>query len=215
MIHDLPLCIIVGAAPVRLPALVKGEGDLLIAADGGLAACRAAGLAPELVVGDFDSLGAPPQGENVVRLAVEKDDTDTAHAAELAFARGYRRFLLFGGLGGRRMDHSFANFALAASLARRGARCWLMGDGVTVTAIHNDTLRFPAGLRGDVSVFPFGGEARGVTERGLSYGLDGATLAGDCALGVSNAFTGEAAEITVAEGTLLIFYSGDDPKGLF
>lgn len=207
-----PVCYIVGAAPAHLPALARQEGDLLIAADGGLAACGAAGLAPDLIVGDFDSLGAVPEGENTVRLSVEKDDTDTAHAAELAFARGYRRFVIFGGLGGVRMDHSFANFALAAALARRGARCWLVGEGVVVTAIHNGALRFPAGMAGDVSVFPFGGGARGVTETGLKYGLRDADLAGDCALGVSNSFTGAAAEVAVTEGTLLLFYRGEYPE---
>lgn len=215
MSHALPTCFIVGAAPTQLPPLRRGENDLLVAADGGLTACRAAGLSPDLVVGDFDSLGAAPEGENVVRLAVEKDDTDTAHAAELAYARGYRRFVLFGALGGSRMDHSFANFALAASLARRGARCWLVGEGQLVTAIHNDALRFPAGRRGDVSVFPFGGAACGVTEWGLKYALDDAGLAGDCALGVSNALTGAAAELSVRAGTLLIFYSGGYPNDLF
>lgn len=208
----LPTCFIAGAAPMQLPPLVPCAGDLLIAADAGLAACRTAGLTPDLIVGDFDSLGTVPEGENIVRLPVEKDDTDTAHAARLAYARGYRRFVVFGGLGGARMDHSFANFALAASIACRGARCWLIGDGTIVTAIHNETLHFPVGLNGNVSVFPFGGEARGVTETGLQYTLRDAVLAGNCALGVSNAFTDAAGEITVEDGTLLIFYHGQYPE---
>lgn len=210
-----PLCYIVGAAPARLPPIEKRGEDLLVAADAGLAACRAAGLVPDLIVGDFDSLGSPPEGENVVRLAVEKDDTDSAHAAELAFARGYRRFVLFGGLGGARMDHSYANFALAASLARRGGRCWLIGEGCIVTAVHNGAFAFPAGLRGDVSVFPFGGEAAGVTEEGLKYVLRDAELAGDCALGVSNSFTGAAGRVEVRRGTLLLFYRGTYPEDLY
>ncbi|MGM9662347.1 MAG: thiamine diphosphokinase [Oscillospiraceae bacterium] len=210
-----PVCYIVGAAPARLPNIEKRPEDLLIAADAGLSACRAAGLIPDLIVGDFDSLGAAPQGENVVRLAVEKDDTDTAHAAELAFERGYRRFVLFGVLGGPRMDHSYANFALAASLARRGGRCWLIGEGCIVTAIHNGAFSFPAGLQGDVSVFPFGGEAMGVTEEGLQYSLWDARLAGDCALGVSNAFTGKAGRVEVRRGTLLLFYRGTYPENLY
>lgn len=215
MPHSLPICYIIGAAPAKLPHIEKRDGDLIIAADAGCAACEAAGLIPDLVVGDFDSLGAVPEGENVIRLQVEKDDTDTAHAAELAFEKGYRRFVIFGALGGSRMDHSFANFALAASLAARGARCWLMGDGSVVTAIHDDTLSFPAGLSGDVSVFPFGGEAFGVTEEGLKYSLWDARLAGDCALGVSNSFTGKAGHIAVRRGTLLVFYSGTYPENLY
>ncbi len=215
MPHSLPLCYIIGAAPTALPHIEKRDGDLIIAADGGSAACERAGIVPDLIVGDFDSLGTVPEGDHVIRLQVEKDDTDTAHAAELAFERGYRRFVIFGALGGKRMDHSFANFSLAASLAERGARCWLIGESTIVTAICDAALQFPAGLSGDVSVFPFGGEAFGVTEEGLKYSLWDARLAGNCALGVSNAFTGEAGRIAVRRGTLLIFYSGSYPENLY
>lgn len=211
----MPICYIIGAAPALLPEIHKQEGDLIIAADAGYAACREVGIAPDLIVGDFDSLGAAPEEENVVLLPVEKDDTDTAHAAELAYEKGYRRFVIFGALGGSRMDHSFANYALAASLAARGARCWLIGEGTVVTAICEDTLSFPAGCRGDVSVFPFGGDAFGVTEEGLKYSLWDVRLAGDSALGVSNSFTGEAGRISVRKGTLLIFYSGAYPQDLY
>ena len=206
-----PTCYIVGAAPTELPFLEKRPCDLLIAADGGLDACRRAGLVPDLIVGDFDSLGAVPAGENVVTLPVEKDDTNTAHALTLAGERGFRRFVLFGALGGERMDHSFANFVLAASAAKAGSRCWLVGQNTIVTAIHNSECRFPAGMQGDISVFPFGGETKGVTEEGLKYTLCHADLAGDCALGVSNSFTGDAARVSVADGTLLIFYRGEFP----
>ncbi len=204
-----PTCYIIGAAPTTLPAIEKRPSDLLIAADGGLEACRRAGLVPDLIVGDFDSLGAVPAGENVVTLPVEKDDTDTAHALTLAAEQGFRRFVIFGALGGERMDHSFANFALAASAAKAGSRCWLVGSNTIVTAIYNGECRFPAGMQGDVSVFPFGGAVKGVTEEGLKYTLHRADLAGDCALGVSNAFTGDAARIRVEDGTLLIFYRGE------
>ena len=204
-------CYIVGAAPTRLPPIALREGDLLIAADGGLETCRGAGLIPDLIVGDFDSLGSVPAGGNVVSLPVEKDDTDTAHACTLAKERGFRRFVLFGALGGERMDHSFANYALAASLAKDGCRCWLVDENTVVTAVHNGCCEFPAHLAGDVSVFPFGGEAKAVTEEGLKYSLHRADLAGDCALGVSNAFTGTASRISVESGTLLLFYRGTYP----
>ena len=65
-------------------------GDLVIAADGGYAYCRASGVVPDLVIGDFDSLGEVPAGENVVRLPVEKDDTDTLAAIRLGLDRGFR-----------------------------------------------------------------------------------------------------------------------------
>ena len=51
---------------------------------------------------------------------------------------------------------------------------------------------------------------RDVTERGLSYTLERAPLTAHFPLGVSNSFTGEAAEISVESGTLIVYWQ-DDP----
>ena len=51
---------------------------LIICADKGLAHALAAGLTPDMIVGDFDSANSkPPEGIPVVRTIPEKDDTDT------------------------------------------------------------------------------------------------------------------------------------------
>ena len=208
------VCFIVGAAPGALPPLDRQADDLVIAADGGLLACEAAGLVPDLIVGDFDSLGRVPAGDSVVRLAVEKDDTDTAHAVDLGLARGYERFLLLGVTGGDRPDHTFASLTLAAHLSMLGKRCLIAGDGWLVTAVTDGALRFGAEHRGDLSVFAFGGEARGVTETGLRYSLDRATLQSSVALGVSNSFLGQESRVSVEHGTLLLFYRGTPPLSI-
>ena len=59
--------------------------DFVIAADGGLRHAQALGLTPNLILGDFDSLGYVPQGAEV--FPVEKDDTD----AMLAIKKGDRK----------------------------------------------------------------------------------------------------------------------------
>ena len=55
-----------------------------------------------------------------------------------------------------------------------------------------------------------GPDAAGVSERGLYYRLDRAVLTAAFPLGVSNSFTGEAAEISVGRGTLIVYWQ-DDP----
>jgi len=52
-----------------------------------------------------------------------------------------------------------------------------------------------------------GGKAEGVCESGLLYGLENAELTPDFPLGVSNEFTGEAAEISVRNGLLLVAWT--------
>jgi len=199
-----PICYIVCALPQN-HTFQPQNGDLVIAADGGYA--QLGGIRPDLVVGDFDSLGYVPEGETIVRHPAEKDDTDTMLAARIGLSRGYRAFLLLGGVGGR-LDHTLANIQTLAFLRENGARAALLGESETITLIRDESLRFRAGLSGTISVFSLGERAKGVYERGLAYALTDATLTDTNPLGVSNAFTEEAAEVSVREGRLVVLYAG-------
>lgn len=203
------ICYIVGAAPLdgRLPR--PGAGDILIAADAGYAALRAAGFTPDLVIGDFDSLGAPPEHPNVIPHSPIKDDTDTILAIRWAMERGYRRFALYGVLGGKRLDMTVASFQTLQFLKFHGANGTLVGDGWNVALLDHGTLRFPPEAKGTVSVFCAGAPCSGVTLRGLKYTLDDGTLTGGYPVGVSNSFTGEPAEITVKKGMLYVLWQDD------
>lgn len=198
-------CIIAGAMELEKSIFLPKSSILVIAADGGLRRLEAQGIAPDLIVGDFDSLGRVPEGTNIIRHPVEKDDTDMMLAVKMGLARGCDRFLLYGGLGGR-LDHTLANLQTLAYLAHHGASGWLLGGGIVVTALRNGTLRFPASCAGTVSVFCNGSEARGVTLRGLYYPLRDAVLTSTFPLGVSNRFTGVPASVTVEDGTLLVLW---------
>lgn len=207
------VCFIVGAGTVD-PSLrlTPRPGDLLIAADGGLPAVERMGLDPHLVVGDFDSLGKCPDLPNTIVLPREKDITDTHAAISLGLERGYRRFVLYGGTGGR-LAHTLANLQLLDNLARKGCRGFLIGDGTVATAVHNGSLDLPAGMQGYLSVFCSSGTAEGVTLSGLKYELNDAQLTGSFPLGVSNEFVGVCSHIQVETGTLLVLWqdcSGQD-----
>lgn len=178
--------------------------DYVIAADGGWLACRKAGVLPELLIGDFDSLDTVPDGPNILQLPVEKDDTDTMRAIKAGLERGEREFHIYGGMGGRRTDHTMANFQALLYLARRGARGWLYGQGERYTALHNAALCLPARKHGIISVFCLGADAHGVEICGAQYPLQRATLMVDFPLGVSNHFVGESVTISVQDGSLLI-----------
>ena len=203
------ICHIVGAAPLdgRLPK-VRG-GDLLIAADAGYAALAAAGLRPDLVIGDFDSLGAPPEHPNVITHSPVKDDTDLILALRWALDRGWRRFEIYGALGGERLDQTAASFQTLRWLLAQGARGVLVGGGWNVAAVEHGSLRFPPETKGRLAVFCAGPDCKGVTLRGLEYTLDNAAVTGSYPLGVSNRFIGETAEIAVTDGTLYVMWQDD------
>lgn len=185
------------AEPVR-------ESDYILAADGGLAHLQRLGLTPDGIIGDFDSLGYVPQGAQV--FPVEKDDTDSMLAVRKGLELGYRRFLLYGALDGPRLDHTVANLQTLLFLAEHGATGYLAGLTHNVTTARNGTLRFPETARGTVSVFCMGADATGVTLEGLKYPLENGCLRSSFPLGVSNAFTGVPAQITVTDGTLLVIW---------
>lgn len=204
------VCFLVGAGVIDPQLrLCVGEDDLLIAADAGWLAVERMGLVPHLVVGDFDSLGRRPDHPNAVVLPTVKDDTDMSAAIKLGLERGYRRFALYGGTGGR-LAHTLANLQLLDGLARQGCRGFLAGDGTVAAAVHNGALDFPGHMKGYLSVFCTSGAASGVTLSGLKYELADAELTSSFPLGVSNEFTGAPARVAVAGGTLLVLWQGDD-----
>ena len=181
------------------------DGDLVIAADGGYRHTRTLGITPDHILGDFDSLGYVPEGAQC--FPTQKDDTDAMLAARYGLEQGFDKFLFYGSLEGPRLDHTVANFQTLQFLADRGARGFLIGKHQVVTVVKEGTLTFPETAQGDLSVFCMGSPARGVTLKGLKYNLQDGELTPGFPLGVSNHFTGAAAEISVKEGSLLVIYS--------
>lgn len=197
-------CIIFGAAAFDGLIAPIGETDLVIAADGGLRHFDSIARKPDVILGDFDSLGYVPQGAQV--FPVEKDDTDSMLAVRYGLARGYRQFYLYGSLDGSRLDHTVANFQTLAFLRSHGARGYLIGKQYLATVIQNEAVRFPASCEGVVSVFCMGADAHGVSIRGMKYTLEDGTLSSTHPLGVSNHFIGTDAEVSVKDGSVLLLW---------
>lgn len=100
------------------------RGTRVIAADSGMRHARPLALVPELWVGDFDSASADLTAEwpDVARQAypAQKAATDGEIAVSEALARGARRIVLLGALGGDRSDHALQHIALALKLREEG-----------------------------------------------------------------------------------------------
>lgn len=204
----LERCVIFCAGGFDRLAVSIGQDDLIIAADGGFSHTQALGLTPHAVLGDFDSLGYVPENANI--FPVEKDDTDTMLAVRHGLSAGCREFLLYGTLDGPRLDHTVANFQTLQYLADRGAAGYLIGLTQIATVIRNETIRFDAAATGILSLFCIGPDACGITLKGLQYPLTDGKLTAGFPLGVSNHFTGSAAEITVADGSLLVLWDWEN-----
>ncbi|MDW8327794.1 MAG: thiamine diphosphokinase [Anaerolineales bacterium] len=197
------------------PAAVRGliqPDDLLIAADGGARHCRALGLTPHLVIGDFDSLdaaelGALEQaGATLRQHPRDKDETDLELALLEAAARGASYLVVLGAFGGR-LDMTLANIQLLLHPKLAGVRVELRHGAETARLIRPPGGVI-AGAPGDtVSLLPLDGDASGIVTHGLRYPLRGEALVSGPARGVSNVLIEPQAHITLTNGRLLIIHS--------
>lgn len=179
-----------------------GAEDLILCADAGWRVAADAGVAPDAVIGDFDS-SAPPESGDVIEHPVVKDDTDTMLCARYALEMGARDFRIVGGLGGR-LDHSIANLQTLGFLAEAGAKAALCDGKVCVYALRGEGAMVLEPAPGKLSVFALSGPCEGVCIRGAKYELEDGALTPLFPLGMGNDFLGRPVEIRVRSGTLLV-----------
>lgn len=201
-------CVIFCAGDCCGPVVPIGAQDVVIAADGGLRHAQALGVTPDIILGDFDSLGLVPDGAEV--FPVEKDETDALLAVQKGLSLGCDTFYLYGSLDGPRLDHTIANLQVLGYLAQRGAVGYLMGLRQIIRSVHQQAVRLPGAFRGIFSVFALGADARGVTIRGGKYELDEGCLTAAYPLGVSNRFAGREVTVSAREGTLLLVWDREN-----
>lgn len=205
-IDKIKTCYLVGAGEVAsLPDIEKN--DLLIAVDGGLCACLAAGKQPDLLVGDLDSLSIePPADIPVLRFPVKKDETDTYLAYLEGVKRGYTVFEILGGLGGR-ADHTIANLQLLRRIAAEGNMATLVSADATLLAFASNGIELSTFPGQPLGVFALSETCEGVTIEGAAYPLKNGTLKNDFPLGVSNTALGKSVLVSVKKGSLLCVLS--------
>jgi thiamine pyrophosphokinase len=197
-----------GEAPPRsrLEARFGGFG-LVCAADSGLDTLVSWGLAPDLVVGDMDSVSSPglvelfPKAELLVSPR-DKDETDTELGLRALAERGAEGIILAGG-GGGRLDHLLAIRALFERRdAPRPAEWHTCGEAVYLVE-EGRALRLDVSPGATVSVFPLAGGAAGMSSEGLKWPLSGLAWGpGGC--GVSNVATQGSIRVSSAKGDLLV-----------
>ena len=189
-------------------------GAVVIAADSGLHHAHALDLTATRLVGDLDSASeaavarARSEGTQVEEHPTDKDATDLHLALDAARLAGATRVTVLGAGGGRH-DHLIANALLLAAdeFADLDLDACFGSDRITVVRRHARL----AGAPGErLTLLAVGGPATGITTTGLRWALTDGTLAPGSSRGVSNEFTGDAAEITLTAGVLLAI--APDPR---
>jgi len=219
------------AAPA--PALVVADGDVeasllaalatgperprIVAADGGAAHVLAAGLVPDVVVGDFDSLSAGDRarleslGVELRVAAPDKDESDMELCLLTALEGGATSLTIVGALGLVRPEHSLANLLLLADprldglevvIVGRGSRIFRMGtlDGPGQASVEGESGDF-------VSLLGLDSVVEGVTTEGLRFTLADETLPLGPSRGLSNELTTGLARVATRRGRLLVIHT--------
>ena len=161
-----------GSFPRRkcLLEMLRNAGRI-VCCDGAAAKLLRAGLEPDLVVGDLDSLDPALRKRFKARLVheSEQETNDLSKAFRACMARSWRNIVILGA-GGRREDHLLGNASLLPLFAAAGADVRMETDfGTFLPILKSASFRRPAGTK--VSIFSFHPEMP-VTATGLKYPLD-------------------------------------------
>ena len=195
------------------------QPEYIIVADSGMEFVRRAGLVPNMIIGDFDSVALETlelfrtecmeKGIVWKELNPIKDDTDTEFAIRQAMRLGVKEIVILGGTG-TRLDHMLGNIALLGIGLEEDI-------SIQLVDVHNriQMIDKPLQFRKDkqfgnmVSLVPYFGEVKGLTLKGFKYPLEDFTMGGFSSLGISNEIVDEVAEITFDEGYLIVIEARD------
>ena len=179
-----------------------------IGADAGALHLAQKGIHMVLALGDYDSAGSESvelirrYSDEMITLPVMKDDSDSEAAIRRAAAMGYKKILVYGGLGGR-IDHEIVNLRLAYAypgtvLIDQMNRIEALTEGTHT--IKKDTYSY-------VSFFAW--QEAEITLRGMKYPLDHAVIGFEDLYTLSNEILDEQGTVTVHRGRILMICSRD------
>jgi len=188
-----------------------GDDCLVIAADGGVKNCINMHIAPDLIVGDMDSIAIKlmenlKAGSNTIKFistSHDKNESDTQLALDYAVDAGAGQILVAGALGGR-PDHSLANLVLLASPKYDDIDIRIITENLEIFVVKK-----PCAINGKtgkkISIFSLTPYTYFVSTSGLKYRLKNEKLYFSPVRGLSNEFTRNNARINISEGKLLLF----------
>ncbi len=208
--------ILVGAYPLGcekeyLKEILLSKDTVSVAADGGLSFFVKEKITPSFWIGDRDSVQSSAFEEAKILFPKldlspcprEKDDTDMRLGMVTLKNLGIGKVLIFGGLGGERLDHTIANIQLLHEFEKEGIRSILVSEKEYLLVLTaGEELVWPKDKEGILSVFSLEEETK-ISIRDLKYEYEG-SLSNKKVLGISNEFNGRGGRISVRKGTALI-----------
>lgn len=199
-----------------LPIVQSEETEYIIGVDKGLLFLYKHGIAPDYIVGDFDS--AP---EDVVKYYKEssnipirefnsvKDASDTENAIRLCLDLRRKNIWILGATGAR-ADHLWANIQCLKIAKESGAEAVILDSYNRIRLIDGDIVLKKEEVYGKYfSLFPLGGTICDFNIIGAKYPLSHHMLEPYDSLCVSNEFVEDKVEITFPFGDVILMETRD------
>lgn len=200
-----------GRAPSREFFLNVAGGRKIFCIDKGIEVCKACGVVPSFLIGDFDSADssavewARAKNIPVEKYPADKDFTDTQLALRRAAEIFGEHVALLTGVFGGRFDHLYSTIFTCAALERK-----------VILADEREVIFYLRGGEGAeikffqsplaVSLLPMTSTCAGVTTKNLHWELDGATLTQNFPNATSNRVDSDKISVGVGRGTLAIYF---------
>jgi len=184
------------------PLKILATADPLVCCDGAADALAHAGLMPDVVIGDLDSITAA-QREHFKAVLIEDRDQETndlTKAVNWCRQQGIQAVTILGATG-KREDHTLANIALLARY-NRDLKADMVTDFGTFSVVRA-SCEFASVTGQQISIISLTPETA-ITTTGLKYPLAGMKLA-ELWQGSLNEATGNTFTLTFTNGTLVIY----------
>ena len=156
--------------------LKKYTWDYVVCADAGMKFCHTAGIQPDLILGDFDSVDDASYTyfkktcpERMEQFPTHKDETDTELALLRAIAAGADAVTMIGATG-TRIDHLLGNIQMLKLALDRGVSCQIVDAHNRIRMVDGQIMLQKSDQFGKfVSLIPFTPEVTGITLKGFDY----------------------------------------------
>lgn len=191
------------------PKLLKQlaqEADFILAADAGAEAALRAGLRPDTVIGDLDSLSPRTRKQlpNVTFIQVPRqDNTDFEKALDWLVSQQFASCTVAGSTGNR-LDFTLGNFLSARPYVKKLDLCF-RGKGWSVWPL-TQSHRLAARPGARLSLLPLSA-CKGLTLRGVKYPVQNRSWrpGQNTGLWLSNQATARHVQVQLTSGFLLVY----------
>ncbi len=184
--------------------LIKRGYDFIIAADGGANSLKKIGIAPNVIIGDFDSVTEETldffRAKSEIKRLKRQSDTDVEKAIKFAISKKFTDAILLGASGDR-LDHTLCNIG---NLLKYGDKIKLgMLHEKTFARVYKGKITLRTVPNETVSFYAFSRKTR-ITTKGLKYRLENEPLPFGERSSTSNVARAEEIEINSKSGKIIV-----------